>query len=380
MRTPEGLLYIDRTRRATDMKCRRRRYILFEWGGRGLSPKQRSRYLEFGSIQHDSMADLLMGRDIEEVVATAVARFRTAIENGEISWNKPHRTTEQLVFLECQLRGWHRWVLPQILREYTVHRVEGEVIYDFLNCRLGAKPDVLLRRISDGSLWYIEWKTTGSMTPEWFASWHKAVQLHAGALGVARTLGEPLAGAIVFALYKGFENKKADRQESIFAYGYVPRGKRDENEISIPVYEYKPGLVKEAIWHTKTPKQWIEEMPEDVLSAQFGDTGPVYLDEDQCESWLRQASYRETEIDTAVNLLAMASTTPEGRQEILDRTFPQNFDECTPSFGSPCDAVNFCFMRHVQDDPIKSGLFEMRRPHHTTDPVWIVQQQEASAA
>lgn len=307
-----------------------------------------------------------MGEDREVVVQRAIGRLRGSVSERTVDLSG-ERLEEQVCLLEGMLRGWARLVLPRILAEYDVVRVEGEVIYDFLGCRLGAKPDVLLRRRGDGTLWYVEWKTTSTLTPEYFQSWTKAVQLHAGALGVSRSLGEDIAGAIVFALYKGFWSKQRGRQESIFCHGYGARGAAPENvELE---YTYRAGLIKYPILDVK---KWVEEMPLDVLEAQFGDTGPVFLDERLCESWLRQTSLREAEIDRALDLLYGDNPTGDHDQEVLDRYFPQNFDECTPTWGSKCDFCDFCHVKAVGERPLESGIYVLREPHHTTDPVWEV--------
>jgi hypothetical protein len=370
MRTPDGLLFLDRTRNSTDLKCRRMRYWAFEWRRRGISARLRGVPLEMGSIIHDALAHLLEGREIDEVAAEAVTRHQKAQDEGKLGLAE-ERVLESQVLLEGMLRGWHRFVLPRILSEYHVIKVEGEVIYDFLGCRLGAKPDVLLRRKGDQTLWYVEWKTTSTMSPEYFNSWTKAVQLHAGALGVARTIGEEIAGAIVFCIYKGYWNKKYRRQESIFCYGYGPRDNGDHAFPQRLAYEYKPGLIKYPIVDIK---RWVAEMPEDVLSEQFADTGPVLLDERLCEAWLRQTAIREKEIDHAVNLIELAAS-PEAREEILDRYFQQNFNECLPAFGGfRCSYHDACHVKHIGEDPIGSGIFDLREAHHTTDPVWMVEE------
>jgi hypothetical protein len=362
-------IFFDRTRVVTDWKCRRRRFWAFEFMGKGISPKRRALALDLGIVMHEVLASLLTSGDLEEVVHKAVAYVRATLtgDESEVQDAKEWKIREQCAMIEGMIRGWHKIVLPRLLADYRVVHVEGEVLYDYQGCRLGSKPDVLLERVSDGTLWYIEWKTTGIMSPKWFASWHKAVQVPAGVLGVAQTLGKTIAGSIIFALNKGRMHHGSGRQESIFAYGYgLPSIPHDLG------YEYRRGLWRHPAWEICSTKQWVEEMPLRVLESQFGDTGPVFIQAHLVERWLAQTAFREKEIRSARDqIFGGAPLTQVAVTEVLDRYFPQNFGECEPVIGSACGYRDVCFLRHIERDPIASGLYLWREPHHTTDPNYV---------
>lgn len=54
------------------------------------------------------------------------------------------------------------------------------------------------------------------------------------------------------------------------------------------------------------------------------------------------------------------------REELLDFFFPQHDNHCL-RYGSPCSFSEVCFNDMVGDDPLGSGLYQIRTPHHSTE-------------
>ena len=98
-------------------------------------------------------------------------------------------------------------------------------------------------------------------------------------------------------IYKGYYNtkKKQPRQETVFCYGYLRKGKkpffRDEW-----LYQWVAGTRKLPIWEREGGvKKWIAEMPSAVLTEQFISTPPpIVPNEEIGEAFLRQSAYAGT--------------------------------------------------------------------------------------
>lgn len=363
--TPVPLIFFDRSRRVQDWKCRRSRYWAYEYEGLGISPAKRALYFDIGDHLHRGLAALLRQEgDLEEIVRDVVEGFRGVTHNLE-----GPKQEEQCALVEGILRGWARVVLPRILQEYRVLHVEEEFPYERGRLRLGVTPDALLERLTDETLWYREHKTTGYLDDRWFPQWPKAIQLHSTAQAVGARLGREVTGVIVGGLYKGYENRKAGgRQESIFCYGYVRPATIGGEET---LYEWRAGSRKVPVWEMPGGvRRWVQQMPQHVVEAQFAETPPIFLNDLLVEAFWRQTEPREVEIREAREAIALARShgDEEAVTDLLDRYFPQSFDQCAPAIGSACPFSDVCFNPIIQRDPLRSGLYVWRRPHHALDP------------
>jgi hypothetical protein len=353
---PEDIFY-DRSRVSLDWKCRRARYWGNEYKGLGVVPMRRALYFDVGDVAHKGAAALAMGEDLEETCHDVVEGFRHQTRltlEGE-------KLEEQACLVEGMLRGLHRQVLPGLLAEHTPLLVENEFLHRHDGCVQGVKPDLLTERQADRTIWYWEWKTTGSVGESWANQWPKAIQLHTTALAAGQHLGREVRGVIVQGIYKGYV--KEGKQTSIFCYGYTRPGNLGGAET---LYEWKPGARRVPVWQMPGGiKAWIDNMPAEVLANQFVQAPPVFLQTRLVAAYQRQTAMREKEIVRAGGFLDGAPD--EDRQILLDRHFPQNFNECAPAIGAPCAWADCCFNPHVAEDPIASGIYNWREPHHSTD-------------
>ena len=64
----------------------------------------------------------------------------------------------------------------------------------------------------------------------------------------------------------------------------------------------------------------------------------------------------------------------EGRDQVLNQTFQQNFKQCEPTWGRGCQFLNCCWLEHMGDNPLGQG-YEVREPHHVTE-VELISQRE----
>lgn len=366
MTDTQPLIFYDRSRVSLDWKCPRARFWGNEFEGLGIVPARRALYFDVGDVLHKGFASLVMGEDLEETCHDVVEGFR-----GQVGTSLGERLEEQCCLVEGILRGFARQVLPQLLREFNPLMVETEFTHDHDGCRQGVKPDLLAERILDGTLWYWEWKSTSSVGERWALQWPKAIQLHTTAWATGRYLGREVDGVMVQGAYKGYD--KGGAQTSIFCYGYQRPGNIGGPEVN---YKWSNGARRVPVWEMAGGvRGWVERMPDEILSEQFVQTPPIFLQRRLVESFLKQTALREREIAEASASLREIATADYAREDVrgwqmaavLDKVFPQHFNECTPAIGAPCAYGDCCFNPHVAADPIGSGLYVWRQPHHSTD-------------
>jgi hypothetical protein len=325
-----------------------------EWEGRGLAKSETNIYYFLGQALHDGLAAIAAGVDIEELANAARIQVTSGLLPGDDEYCSPAETAyahEQAALVEGLLRGFHKVVWPRILEQYDVVHVEKALVYRHNeqgkpdpNGRFVfmSKPDLIVRSKLDGTLWYLEYKSTSSQREEWVNSWESAVQLHSGVRAIEQTLGEPATGVIVQGLYKGYAS--SGKQNSPFCYGYFKPGDppftRDRWS-----YTYVQGMKKYPIWEKPGGvKAWVESMPEALLAEQFPQVPPIFINESLVDAFFYQRAIREQQISNASLLI-------QGDSEVfrdirLADAFPQRFDKCQPSFGSPCQFKRLCFGPH----------------------------------
>ena len=352
------LLFYDRSRVSLDWKCPRARWWGNEWEGLGVVPMQRMIYFDIGDAYHKAVAALKCREDLEEVVGDAVGGFREALRRG----NLLQAIEEQSCLVEGLIRGYARQVLPPLLAEFDLVGVEEEFLHPHGQCVQGVRPDSLFERKSDKTLWYMEEKTASSLGTQWMQQWAKAIQLHTTALAVEHHIGREVQGIIVQGAYKGYV--KDGKQSSIFCYGYARPGLTGGPDV---YYQWKTGAKRTPVWEMKGGcRRWVEEMPEEVLSAQFVQAPPVFLQRRLVEAFLRQQERREMAIEDAGMEIRENPVDDLSTEELLDDFFPQHFDQCAPAMGSPCPYTNLCYNPHMGADPLQHG-YTRRVPHHATD-------------
>ena len=323
-----------------------------------------------GIIIHDAMAAIALGKPIDNIAQLAQQEMYQALvgEYQEFNDKEPY-AAEQACLVEGLIRGFHKHVWPRLMAEYpTILYVEQEFL--MRHNELGqidpegsfgfmAKPDLILQD-KDGMTVYVEYKSTSSNKEEWSNSWQTAIQLHSAVATVEHATGLEIDKIIVQGLYKGYMSRY-NRQESDLCYGYFAPGNPPFTKDQWS-YEWRKGYNKSAVWRREGGvKQWVADMPDHILSAQFPQVPPITLNRPLVETFFRQQANREGAIREAI-----VAPTPEA----LDRTFPQRWENCIPSYGKPCGYRTICH-GNVQD-PLEAG-FRLRRSHHDLEETQLVE-------
>lgn len=328
-----------------------------------------------GIFTHQGIADLLKGVDIEKAVVDAMSAYRVeaglrglALESGG---NAAYVIAEQTALIEGLLRGFNLVVLPRIFADYEVLFVEQEEIVQMTpSLTFMARADAGLRRKSDGLVFVPNWKTVGGANDFWAKRFEYDVQMISECVAVEQRLGERVAGVLVVGLDKGRRTPPSPkereagveqyRQASPLIYGYKtdsnpPMGKA----LYAPDYTRAKGWHRFNVWDDPdgmTVKRWVEEvLPRETLEAQFVQLPPIMRQDAHVDAWRRQTIAREERI--AADASACRAECGD-----IDTMFPQNTDACMR--WGPCSMLDICWTPSVGEDPIQSGLFRPRQPHH----------------
>ena len=347
----------DRSRSTTDWQCPRKRYLQYEWGGRGIIPDDTALELYLGTAIHDGLAAIAEGVQIDSIADAARLQIREALV-GAGTDEEVNFAFEQAALVEGLLRGFYKHTWPQLISQYPeIVAIEQEMVYEHDGFKFMSKPDLVLA--NEDETVYVEYKSTSSKKDSWVNSWGYAVQLHSTIRAIESTLNRKVNGVIVQGLYKGFESY--GKQSSPFCYAYHRPANPPfvKEEIA---YEYKAGLKRKATWEFEGGvKKWVEGMPDIVLADQFPRTPTIYIKDNLIDNFFKQRTAREMEIDLALQMIDDYKGDEEQIEIILNTAFEQKFDQCYPYFGKPCTYRNIC--HGAITDPLNQG-YSYRESHH----------------
>ena len=117
-------------------------------------------------------------------------------------------------------------------------------------------------------------------------------------------------------------------------------------------------------------KRWVEMLesgaiqPEcgDVLKAQVVTPVEMFRDEGEITEAIEEVRLQEERI--ACGLTVIAALGPRFERETLARTFPHARKCCDWMYGETCEYKKLCWDAQVKNDPVGSGLYQIREPHH----------------
>jgi hypothetical protein len=156
----------------------------------------------------------------------------------------------------------------------------------------------------------------------------------------------------VQGLYKGSMYKTSWSSPLVYLWR-KPGGPGGEDEIMAERPERWAGWKREPVWEVMGIKAWVEALPESILAESFPRTEPIFLNQELIDAFLRQTVFRE-------RVIRQAMTEPCD----MDAVFPQCFGQCEGAYGSPCEYVDACWLPHIGEDPLRSGLYRERQFHH----------------
>lgn len=283
---------------------------------------------------------------------------------------------------------------------------------------LMCRPDFLLDTRVTHELEYHEFKTTSMDSITFRDKWEVMVQMFAATLDAERRHGRHVASIYVHGLVKGKREGEynpdtgkrdgAYRQNSPFCYGYrKPANPPMEAEQWTAQYEYfdeyeqktkRLGKAwrKTGVWEMDAAlvpagvsrgEFWAKWMPSEARRKQLVVLGPFsrqtqmvehFVEECKgeearwreglwelygCAEQLLRDAIEQGDRPDAVGYWSTVWPNPE-YQALLDRTFPRSY-ECRRYGGrNRCQFEDPCLKREGWADPVGSGRYIERRPHH----------------
>jgi hypothetical protein len=361
----------------------------------------------------------IVGEIVGDYIRRVEARGYRGILGG------PH--TEETIREQATLIEGLCWTLrlkflPWFHEQYDVVASETERLH-FLTCTCGAprldgaehvrrechgkavmlRPDLVARRRGGQSLAYFEFKTTSWDSPAWAEQWETDVQLALATLDAEQAYGGEITELYIVGLSKGARRKdkydpdERKKQLSPLCYGYARPGNPPlAPEDWLWAYEWTTddGQTKRAsrahkrrgVWelatsdwptwlayHAQDPAMtaaefWTRMLPTSLLDKVCFVLGPMNRQDSQLQSLRRSLIGEEDRWQQTLWQLYEAQRLHRWEsvefQELLDYLVPCSW-ACRP-FGKEhqCEFVPICHRHQGWDDPIGSGHYQPRLPHH----------------
>jgi predicted metal-binding protein len=376
-------------------------------GGTGIERVRMALPLVNGIHIHAALADVMLHARagslttdvLDGEIAQHLAMYRDEVEARGVSGQDDDvefLVKEQSALIEGLVRGWVKLRLPRILEEYEVVSVEEEMSWEMApGLTQMLRLDGLLRHRVTGLLFILELKSVASPGYQWQQGWEKNIQFMSYTQAVREITGEECAGVVVEGLVKGIRRRETANsspflgcqlQQSPFCYAYAQRVKGTDDVVLQT--SWARNATKVLVPDYVPMKVWVEELDaEGILAQQFVQVPPTSPLPEQILRWRRQTIAAETrftlalqEVTSIERQIANAedyesevggavhelSAMREEREQLLDFHFPQHDTHCN-RYGSPCSFYDACFEPNVAEDPVGSGLYKVREPHHTTE-------------
>src|SRR5215472_716566 len=389
------VIYCDRSRVTDTERCMRLRYLRYQYGGVGL---EREGDLKLDArigtwVHHGIETGLTCAKGFKagefeaQVAEDAGADFVTdclKVTSGQIlSDQLNYDIGEGQWIVTALVYAWLRLRAPRMLWDGDILAVEKEITVDFhmgsagyhakstADCeinalmpivRLMARPDIIWRRKSDGTIFIRNLKTVRKPDDRWREKWPLDMQTLSEPLAVDKWLhdffwnigginpkpygpqSEPdtCGGVIIDGLTTGVvtENKRTKlyhhNNPLVYAW-YKPNGLLENG--GVWQVEYKYGWEKVAIADSYPGGiiAWVDHLithePATVEDL-FIELPPIIRSPYHIERWKRQVLAREVDIHRWATAVDAASS--EHREGLLDKYFPMSTAEGNCIYPGKC--------------------------------------------
>jgi hypothetical protein len=388
-------------------RCPRLCYYRYHYGGTGLEGYGIQLEAECGTAIHTGIESLLQGYSVDTAVHDATVYINLAIAKDPtpphlLTDNRRFEYEEALPLVEACVRGWALTRLPRIVTQGKCLSIEREHPVKFTleggqQVGLQTRPDIVWQRNTDGAVFIRNVKTTKVVDDKFRQQWKIDMQ----------TLSEPLAvdeylkGLAMGATYAGVsgvivegvaKGKKLD-----FPASALPdlAGKYYHNNPLIYGWhrEAEPPLTRESWEHRyewtdlsgqhrrlgkgyrKVPiwraypggvAAWINHVWGEDASAfddLFVELEPILRSDYEIERWKRQTLHPVAARQSEVWLLERERKLGKDINPYLDQAFPMHTASGNCIWPRRCTYWECCH-GSAASDPIGSGLFQLRVPHH----------------
>ncbi len=337
----------DRTRIEADWSCPRKRYWLTEYEGKGIVPATAPPPFSFGIVVHAGIeGGLKEPNPLQDDVQLLAMQTHEAW--GDL-------TTDQQDCADAVVRGFFMAVWPQWLAQYEPIAVEEEFTMRISGVTFMVRPDLLLKDKQTGDIWYPDFKTFTSNFDA--RKWTWSLQQHLTMLVCEHALGTPRAGSWIQGLGKGSGRKGVLYHPLV--YGYRHPGTPGVSE---PTFgsQRRSGFER---FNTKEYPHggvdgWIRQLQKkspELVAKIYPQTQPLFLNRTLMEQVVPQIVARE-------HIINKRTRTEETR----DAQFPMHITQCETGYGR-CQYFDACHVPVIHKDPIGSGSYVQRVPHHAAE-------------
>jgi hypothetical protein len=344
----EETLVTDRSAITTDWDCRMKYYWYRHAEGQGIVPVEEPHYFVDGRNFASSLEDARHKEfELESWVQTKVESLP----------NMPTiKAQESLIRLTGMMIAYKRYIEPRIHEQFEIVDREKELILDRSPLWIATTPDLIKRDRKTGKLVYQDDKSVTNASNQWTAHWNYAVQLHIGLAAMEEEYEEDVAYAHIMGMRKGQYSYGSLSHPYVYV-GRSPQGKWGRKSYKgwdkLFTTEYPGGITA-----------WVEELGEEVAQELFPWSVPVFLNRRMLQGIVEERLSRMKEI------ARWESGECKAPQSHI---FPKSLNQCYPSMGTVCPYLQACHNQAVGDDPLGSGLYAPRIPHHNVE---ILHRQE----
>ena len=369
------MIVTSRSAVATYQQCPRRRYWQYEAPNGTATPGWESRRLAIplvtGIYVHKGLEAALKGEAATVAAGHAKAAYLEEVEKRglavEEGTDEKAVVEEQAAHVEALVLAWCRVRLPKWQEQYEVVEIEVEDRVPLSeDVVLAVRADAIVRRLLDGRMFVVNFKTVAQADERWLRGWEVDMQLMTELLAAERRHGHEFGGVIIEGLIKGRrmpeKNATGDvtgyRDTTPLLYGY----KCDADPPLVPLqyqweYTKRKGWYRFPAWKENYGTgagldYWINWLPEEVVEGQFTVVPPIMRDAARIESKVRQ-------------IVAIEQNIQQGLKRSLDVAFSQNEHSCL--WPSRCPMWSMCWDAGVAEDPAGSGLYQPRVDHHALE-------------
>lgn len=391
------IYYTDRTRICLHRKCHRARYWGFEYNNLGITRAKRSIHLLAGVHLHAGLAALLQGAQEDEAAEVSVKAYQADAQARQLdigeSENAEEVIKEQSALVEALTRVAALRIVPSILAEYQVLSTEQEIeIVAVSNLVFMSRADAVLRRNESNDLYVLSWKSKGRWGPE-IEQRTKEESEHddqglSESWSVGEKYGEPVEGVLMAWLIKQERKEYPKGSGQYVTWSPLIRGYRKFNDDGSSEFAWAytwddtsegrerrlgKGWTRFNVWEQPGGvKSWVHALHDGRVQPDAGDClarqcfmpVPFFRQPHKIESWARQAV--EQEISVAMTRDYKDGLDVGCLNEYLDTYFPQTLSACDQM--GRCEFHDICHgPSYIADDPVGSGLYVWRQPHHDAE-------------
>lgn len=352
----------NRSEAEIDDTCGMKYWWYKKEGGKGIVPKNEAIHFLIGRETH---LDLATVAEMENISPKLLQALATEILAPLTEMDRLNRGKMELLYRRLGwLVAWALYIEPRIRTDYEDIGIEKEIVLDRSPLWVATTPDRLLQHRKTRVIHYREYKTTIRADRKWQDSWRFAIQIHIGLKAAREETKEDVAFGQVVGLLKGSASFLDGHLVHPYVWGYYNR-KADswEHEYDkargndwekMPIWEYPGGIV-----------EWVQRCGQDVALAQFPHSSPVFLDDRMLSDWVSRRLARERHI-------AQVETCAQRNIPVRSIHFERRTRSCRPPFGDACPYLPCCWNAVVEKDPLSSGLYVARVPHHELETIGMV--------